>query len=139
MINTYVYSQPMNNISHVITGQGGNTVRFNFTNGNVITKKLPELTLRGKYYQDLLESSSLFKNGLVRKVLSVEESSDKKETNNKEEGKNNVNGMEEILSVTTTDEIIAYVNERFGKDCRTLATAMKHASANNLIFPNYQP
>lgn len=139
MINTYVYSQPMNNISHVITGQGGNTVRFNFTNGNVITKKLPELTLRGKYYQDLLESSSLFKNGLVRKVLSVEESSDKKETNNKEEGKNNVNGMEEILSVTTTDEVIAYVNERFGKDCRTLATAMKHASANNLIFPNYQP
>ena len=139
MINTYVYSQPMNNISPVITGQGGNTVRFNFTNGNVITKKLPELTLRGKYYQDLLESSSLFKNGLVRKVLSVEESSDKKEINNKEEGKNNVNGTEEILSVTTTDEVIAYVNEHFGKDCRTLATAMKHASANNLIFPNYQP
>lgn len=139
MINTYVYSQPMNNISHVITGQGGNTVRFNFTNGNVITKKLPELTLRGKYYQDLLESSSLFKNGLVRKVLSVEEASDKKEINNKEKDKIDMNGMEKVLSVTTTDEVIAYVNERFGKDCRTLATAMKHASANNIIFPNYQP
>lgn len=142
MIKTYVYTQPMNNVSHVLTGQGGNTVRFNFTNGNTITKKLPELTLRGKYYQDLLEGSELFLKGLVRKLRETPDPSDTKEEQTaaeagkketvKEEGQ-----MEEVKNVRTTADVIAYINERFDSNCKTLASAMKYASKNNIIFPDF--
>lgn len=140
MIKTYVYTQPMNNVSHVLTGQGGNTVRFNFTNGNTITKKLPELTLRGKYYQDLLESSELFAKGLVRKLRETTEPSDAKEeqaTAEKKEVAKEEGQVEEVKNVRTTDEVIAYVNERFGSNCKSLASAMKYASKANIIFPDF--
>ncbi len=138
MIKTYVYTQPMNNISHILKGDGGNTVRFNFTNGNVITKKLPELTLRGEYYQNLLEGSDLFTRGLVRKVREVQEPSDSVSTSAEDTAaKKSDSQMEEIHGIRTTDEVIAYVNERFDKDCKTLATAMKYASKAKLIFPDY--
>ncbi len=140
MIKTYIYTQPMNNISHVLTGQSGNTVRFNFTNGNILTKKQPELTLKGKYFQDLLENSELMQKGLVRLIRTVEEDCDKVDADKKTEGApSQVDGKEEVPSVKSTDELIAYINERFGKDYRTLASAMKCASTNNIIFPNYEP
>lgn len=130
----------MNNISHVLTGQSGNTVRFNFTNGNILTKKQPELTLKGKYFQDMLENSELVQKGLVRLVRTVEEESDKIETTTESKSASSLNNeKEEVLSVKSTDELIAYVNERFSKDYRTLASAMKCASASNIIFPNYEP
>lgn len=124
----------MNNVSHVLTGQGGNTVRFNFTNGNTITKKLPELTLRGKYYQDLLEGSELFIKGLVRKLRETPDPSDTKEEQTvvKEDGQ-----MEEVKNIRTTADVIAYINERFDSNCKTLASAMKYASKNNIIFPDF--
>lgn len=125
----------MNNVSHVLTGAGGNTVRFNFTNGNVITKKLPETTLRGEYYQNLLEDSELFKKGFVRLVSSVSEDPDVVDVADNGTPK----PKEEVLSVHSTAELIAYVNERFDKDTKTLATAMKHASKAGLIFPNFEP
>lgn len=126
----------MNNISHVLTGQGGNTVRFNFINGSVITKKLPEITLRGKYYQDLLEGSELFTSGRVRKIREVADPTEKEteQTKTPKEGQ-----VEEVKGIRSTDELIAYVNERFDKECKTLATAMKVASKANLIFPDYEP
>lgn len=140
MIKTYVYTKPMNNVSHVITDIGGNTVRFNFTNGNTFTKKLPELTLTGKYYQDVLDNSELVAKGLVRCTRTVAEESDAAETKEDEETTaTNSDGKEEVLSVTSTDEVIAYVNERFGKEYRNLASAMKCATQNNLVFPNYKP
>lgn len=136
MIKTYVYTQPMNNISHVLTGQGGNTVRFNFVNGSVITKKLPEITLYGKYYQDLLEGSELFTSGRVRKIREVADPTEKEteQTKTSKEGQ-----VEEVKGIRSTDELIAYVNERFDKECKTLTTAMKVASKANLIFPDYEP
>lgn len=138
MIKTYVYTKPMNNISHILTGNGGNTARFNFTNGNIITKKLPELTLRGEYYQKLLEDSELFKKGFVRLVNSVPEESDITDTT-KASSSDSREIKEEVLSVHNTSELIAYVNERFDKDTRTLATAMKIAAKAGLIFPNFEP
>ena len=138
MIKTYVYTQPMNNVSHVLTGQGGNTVRFNFTNGNTITKKLPELTLRGKYYQDLLEGSELFAKGLVRKLRETPDPSDVKEEQTEEKETAKEDGqMEEVKTIRTTADVIAYINERFDSNCKTLASAMKYASKNNIIFPDF--
>ena len=44
---------------------------------------------------------------------------------------------EEIRDIRTADEVINYVNNRFDKECKTLATAMKHASKAGLIFPDF--
>lgn len=136
MIKTYVYTEPKTLVSHILTGQGGNTVRFNFEHGNPITHKLPELTLRGKYFQDLLEESELFKKGLVRKVREVAEPSDVIDEAPKT-AVHNPTKTEEVKGIRTTDEVIAYVNERFDKDFRTLAKAMNCASKAGLIFPDF--
>ena len=44
---------------------------------------------------------------------------------------------EEVRDIRTADEVINYVNNRFDKECKTLATAMKHASKAGLIFPDF--
>lgn len=141
MIKTYVYNKSMNNVSHILVGQGGNTVRFNFTHGNTITKKLPELTLRGKYYQELLESSELYTSKLVRCSRMIEEDSDKEEEaeDDEEETTSNEQEVQEIPDVKTSDELIAYVNETYGKEFRTVANALKYAAKMSISFPNYNP
>lgn len=140
MIKTYVYNRPMNNVSHILVGQGGNSVRFNFTHGNTIVKKLPELTLRGKYYQDLLESSTLYTSGLVRCTRKIEEDSDKEDAaEQEEEATTTEQEVQEVASVKTADELIAYVNETYGKEFRNVANALKYAAKMSISFPNYNP
>lgn len=46
---------------------------------------------------------------------------------------------ERVMGVVSTADVIEYVNKRFDKDYRTLATAMKQASKYNIIFPDFEP
>lgn len=126
----------MNSVSHVLTGQGGNTVRFNFTNGNVITKKRAELTLKGKYYQDLLEESELFTSGKVKLIRTIEDPSEKKEEKVAPAAAQDV---EQVLEVRSTDELIAYVNQRWSKKYILPQKALAFATGENVAFPNYSP
>lgn len=144
MIKTYEYTKPMNNVSHVLMGNGGNTVRFNFINGNIITKKLPECTLHGKYYQDLLENSDLVKKGFVRLVRQIEEPSDlikdPEPTPTPEPTPVNPDNVISVPEVRSADELIAYVNEHYDKSFQTVTNAMKFATdKQHLHFPNYNP
>lgn len=136
MIKTYRYNANRNTVSHIIHGKSGLTVRYNFERGNIITKQKPELILKNKFAQDLLESSDLFKQGLVSLISTISEDSDAvaEETESKPKKQSNV---EEVKGIRTSEEVIAYVNERFDKDTKTLATAMKHASKAGLIFPDF--
>jgi len=140
MIKTYNARVRNNNISYLLEGKHGNQMRYNFTNGNVITNKYPSITLRNRYAQELLESSLLFANNTVVLERTEEEfpgelDALKKESN--ETPTENQSKTEEVKGIRTTDEVIAYINERFDKDCKTLATAMKHASKAGLIFPDF--
>ena len=65
MIKTYKARVNRNNVSYLLYGKQGNEVRYNFTNGNVVTNKYPSLTLRGRYYQELLEDSLLFRGETI--------------------------------------------------------------------------
>lgn len=132
-IKTYRYNALMNNVSHVLTGKGGNTVRFDFTHGNVLIKKQPELTLQNKYCQDLLEQSQLFKGGRVRLVQTI------KDENNQDEKKAETKTEKVISSVddvTSEDELIAYINKTYEKKFITVASALKFATSQDLSFPN---
>lgn len=155
MIKTYKARVNQNSISYLLSGKQGNQVRYPFANGNVIINKYPSLTLRNRYCQELLESSLLFANNTI--VLDHEEEEYPGEKAKLEEEKKaalepNVEpGIvnesvkkvaqppmnEEVRDIRTADEVINYVNNRFDKECKTLATAMKHASKAGLIFPDF--
>ncbi len=147
MIKTYKARVPRNNVSYLLYGKQGNEVRFNFTDGNININKYPTLTLRGRYFQELLEDSLLFKGETV--VIEHEQEEFPGEKAERENETNSVSvpaptptapkqpKTEEVRDIYTSDEVIAYINDRFDKECKTLATAMKHASKAGLIFPDF--
>ena len=141
MIKTYRYNELCNNVSLTLSGASGNTMRYNFTHGNTYMRKCPELTLRNKYAQDLLDSHELVKSGKVTCIRTTLEESDivqEEQPANEPVKKVAQPPMnKEVRDIRTADEVINYVNNRFDKECKTLATAMKHASKAGLIFPDF--
>lgn len=141
MIKTYRYNELCNNVSLTLSGASGNSMRYNFTHGNTYMRKCPELTLRNKYAQDLLDSHELVKSGKVTCIRTTLEESDivQEESPIDEHAKKTTQTPmnEEVRDIRTADEVINYVNNRFDKECKTLATAMKHASKAGLIFPDF--
>lgn len=141
MIKTYRYNELCNNVSLTLSGASGNSMRYNFTHGNTYMRKCPELTLRNKYAQDLLDSHELVKSGKVTCIRTTLEESDivQEEQPANESAKKVAQPPmnEEVRDIRTADEVINYVNNRFDKECKTLATAMKHASKAGLIFPDF--
>lgn len=141
MIKTYRYNELCNNVSLTLSGASGNTMRYNFTHGNTYMRKCPELTLRNKYAQDLLDSHELVRSGKVTCIRTTLEESDivQEEQPANEPAKKVAQPPmnEEVRDIRTADEVINYVNNRFDKECKTLATAMKHASKAGLIFPDF--
>lgn len=137
MIKTYRYNELCNNVSLTISGAGGNSMRYNFTHGNTYIRKYPELTLRNKYAQDLLDNHELVRSGKVTCIRTTLEESDilQEEGHAKKPAKKAQ--KEEVAGIRTAEEVINYVNSRFDKDCRTLETAMKHAGKAGLVFPDY--
>lgn len=141
MIKTYRYNELCNNVSLTLSGASGNSMRYNFTHGNTYMRKCPELTLRNKYAQDLLDSHELVRSGKVTCIRTTLEESDivqEEQPANESVKKATQPPMnEEVRDIRTADEVINYVNNRFDKECKTLATAMKHASKAGLIFPDF--
>lgn len=137
MIKTYRYNELCNNVSLTISGAGGNSMRYNFTHGNTYMRKCPELTLRNKYAQDLLDNHELVRSEKVTCIRTTLEESDilQEEGHAKKPAKKAQ--KEEVAGIRTAEEVINYVNSRFDKDCRTLETAMRHAGKAGLIFPDF--
>lgn len=65
MIKTYILNAKQNNASLILTGKSGNSVRYNFTGGNIMLNTPPSFASENPYYQNLLEESELFKTGKV--------------------------------------------------------------------------
>jgi hypothetical protein len=132
MIKIYRLKQVRNNVSHILVGAGGNKVRYEFTGGNVIAGTCPEISLKGKYYQDLLESSELFKSGMVVLVREIKTSDDMKENVPKPEPKN-VNTAD---AVTTPDELLVYINTNYDKKFTDPSKALAFAAKEGEVFAN---
>lgn len=132
MIKIYRLKQALNNSSHVLVGAGGNKVRYEFTGGNVIAGTCPEISLKGKYFQDLLEASELFKDGMVVLVREIKTSDDVEETAQKPEPKN-VNTAD---AVTTPDELLVYINTNYDKEFTDPSKALAFAAKEGEVFAN---
>lgn len=133
MIKIYRLKQALNNSYHVLVGAGGNKVRYEFTGGNVIAGTCPEISLKGKYYQDLLEDSELFKSGTVVLLREIKTSDDKDPvpTTKPTPEKN----LESVDSVTTPDELLVYVNTNYSKNFTSPAKALAFAAKEGIVFP----
>lgn len=132
MIKIYRLKKVQNNASHVLEGAGGNTVRYNFTGGNVVAGTCPEISLKGKYYQDLLEASKLFKDGTVVLVREIKTSDDVEEIVQKPEPKN----MNTADAVTTPDELLVYINTNYDKKFTDPSKALAFAAKEGEVFAN---
>lgn len=139
MIKVYRYNANRNSVSHILQGKNGVTVRYNFERGNVITKQKPEIILKNEYAQNLLESSDLFKQGLVKLIRSEETLEDKLKKSSEE----NKKGPIEVASVVSDEDLIAFVNEEDKREgprqFKTLTSALEWATKHNFVFPNHKP
>lgn len=131
MIKIYRLRQVRNNVSHVLVGPGGNTMRYNFTGGNVMTGTCPEISLKSQYAQELLEQSELFRSGMVIKVREIATSADKAH-----EKPDALPKADNVDSVTTPDELLAYVNTNYSKHFTDPAKALAFAAKEGLVFAN---
>lgn len=140
MIKTYRLRTNMNNVSHVLMGQGGNSVRYNFTNGNVATSKQPTLTLRNKYHQDLLESSDLFRNKEVVLDQVIKEPSDELREATPETTQEvsvpQTDAEIVVTDVNTVSDAVEYIASNYGKKVTGAKGVIAFANRNNLSFPN---
>lgn len=137
MIKIYKLRQLRNNVSHVLVGKNGNTMRYNFINGNVSVGIYPSISLRNKYAQDLLEESELFKRQevvLERTIKTAED--DVKPKAEEQKNDNPVADTHEALGVTTPDELLAYVNATYSKRFSDPAKALSFAAKEGDVFPN---
>lgn len=135
MIKIYRLKQVRNNVSHVLIGAGGNKVRYEFTGGNVIAGICPEISLKGKYYQDLLEDSELFKSGMVVKVREIKTSKDIDPAPTPEPTPKKQ--VDSVDSITTPDELLVFVNTNYSKKFTDPAKALVFAAQKGIAFPNY--
>lgn len=138
MIKIYKLRQLRNNVSHVLVGKNGNTMRYNFTNGNVSTGIYPSISLRNKYAQDLLEESELFKRQdvvLDRMIKTADDDVEPTPKTEKPKEESSILGVT-ASSVTTPDELLAYVNDTYSKRFSDPAKALAFAAKEGDTFPN---
>lgn len=124
-------------MSLVLVGKNGNTMRYNFANGNVAIGVYPSISLRNKYAQDLLEESELFKRQdvVLERMVKTAEDEVVLKKEEKEENKVVLNSREST-SVTTPDELLAYVNDTYSKRFSDPAKALSFAAKEGDVFPN---
>ena len=135
MIKIYRLKEALNNSHHTLVGAGGNKVHYEFTGGNIITGTCPELSLKGKHYQDLLESSELFKSGTVVLIREIKTSDDKDPVPTPEPTPKKQ--VDSVDSVTTPDALLVYVNTNYSKKFTDPAKALVFAAQKDVAFPNY--
>ena len=130
-IKTYRYNAAMNTVSHILTGKGGNSMRYNFERGNAAMGKAPELTLRGQYAQELLESHELFKNGTISLVKTIR-------TDDPVEEPIVASQVSKIEQVTSPDELLVYMNTNTQKKFTDPKKALAYAAKEGWVFPNLE-
>lgn len=124
----YKLNQPKNSASFTLTTNHGRmAVGYEFKGGNQTTKVAATCTLTSEFYQQLLENSALFKNGVVK----LERVFEKKEGGKVEKPK-----LKEVDGITSPDQAIQYVFENWGAVVKTAKEAVRIAKAKGVGFPN---
>jgi hypothetical protein len=120
--NVAIFDIPANN--------GKMTVTYTFKDGNQFMPNMPaRCTLRDEFYQNLLESSDLFKRGIIKLERTIDENA--KTTKKAEAPKKN-----QVDEVTSPEQAIEYCFNTWGIVVKSGKQAVKIANQKGVEFPN---
>lgn len=128
MTKIYVFTQPQNSAAFRLPVNGGKMeVGYTFKDGNVLMNKKATCVLANKFYQDLLESSTLYKTGVVKLLRVVKDDKDSETATEKKV---------QVKEVNTAGEAIDWIASEFGATVKTAKQAKELAEKNgyNLII-----
>ena len=125
MRKVYGWMPRQNSASIILTGKGGNRVRYDFTGGSVMQNVNATFMTDNEYFQQLLEDSDYVKKGLVRvkQVIKSESTTLKRE----------LTAVEDVVSARLA---IEWVANTFGEQTTSKATAVEAARKRGYYFPN---
>ena len=125
----YKLNQKKNSAIFNLTANDGKMqVTYTFKDGNQFMPNMPaRCMLRNEFYQDLLESSDLFKRGVI-KLDRIIEDSPKEETKTVQK--------QQVEEITSPDQAIEYVFNTWGIVVKSGKQAVKIASQKGVEFPN---
>ena len=104
-------------------------VNYVFKDGNQLMRQPARCTLRGEFYQDLLEASTLFQNGIITLERVIEDEG-------KKSSKAAAQKKEAVDTVTSPEQAIEYVFNTWGIVVKSGKQAVKIASQKGVEFPN---
>ena len=125
----YKLNQKKNSaIFNLSANDGKMQVTYTFKDGNQFMPNMPaRCMLRNEFYQDLLESSDLFKRGVIKLDRIIDE-------NPKQEVK--PVQKQQVEEITSPDQAIEYVFNTWGIVVKSGKQAVKIASQKGVEFPN---
>ncbi len=125
----YKLNQKKNVAIFDIPANGGKMmVTFTFKDGNQFMPNMPaRCMLRNEFYQNLLESSDLFKRGVIVLERVID---DESKTGARKEQK-----KQEVDSITSPEQAIEYVFNTWGIAVKSGRQAVKIASQKGVEFP----
>ena len=126
MIKTYKLTTPLRNLSIVLRGKTGNSLRYNFSGGDPLTGKSATIMLRSQYAQDLLEDSEPYANGYI--VLAKIDEGGENATRT-----SNLTVKEDI---TSPEQLLEFVASDLDKVYKNAKAAYEYAKRQGFDFPN---
>ena len=125
----YKLNQKKNSaIFNLSANDGKMQVTYTFKDGNQFMPNMPaRCMLRNEFYQDLLESSDLFKRGVIKLERTVEEGGETKPRPAEKKQK--------VDDVTSPEQAIEYVFNTWGIVVKSGKQAVKIASQKGVEFP----
>ena len=125
----YKLNQKKNRAIFNLTANDGKmVVTYTFKDGNQFMPNMPaRCMLRNEFYQDLLESSDLFKRGVIKLDRTIEDGP-KEETKTVQK--------QQVEEITSPDQAIEYVFNTWGIVVKSGKQAVKIASQKGVEFPN---
>ena len=126
----YKLNQKKNSaIFNLSANDGKLQASYTFKDGNVLMRQPARCTLRNEFYQALLESSDLFKRGIIKLERTINDGEKKVEQASTPDKK-------QEDSVSSPDQAISYVFEHWGIVVKNGKQAAKIASQKGVEFPN---
>lgn len=119
-------------IFELSTNDGKMMVTYTFKDGNQFMPNMPaRCTLRNEFYQQLLENSTLFQNGVVKLERTIDDGTKKAAA-----AVSAAPQKTQVDSVTSPEQAIAYAFDTWGIVVKSVREATKIASQKGVEFPN---
>lgn len=132
MTKIYRYNEYKNTVQiKIYSGKIYGTLIFD--HGNAAAKIFPTVTVKTKFWQQAIEESKLYKDGIIKCVQSIVDGSQEDRPEKKDEEK-----LQEIAEVDTLEKAVDYLANNYQIQVKTKMQARREARNVGISFPNLQ-